>query len=262
MTKRTRRAIPDFLEQLQPDYPANPYVYDDKSTRSLYFSCIAVQSSMRLSDPFELELGYTQTMMGFLLFNAEPKHILIVGLGGGSLSKYCYHQFPQARITTVEINSEVIALRDEFMIPCDDERFQIVHADASDYLATNDIQADIILLDGYDAAGLPECLSSDAFYSDCRRALSKYGVLVANLWGSNLDRLVYLKRLRGTFNTQVWCSKAFDSSNWIAFIVKRTNFFAHCHKLMSKAHTLDERYRLNLSWVAENLCQHPDQYLD
>jgi spermidine synthase len=254
MSKRTLRILHGLLEQLRPGYQTKPYVYEDKTSRALHFSCIAVQSSMRLSDPFELELGYTQTMMGFLLFNAEPRHILIVGLGGGSLSKYCYHQFQNARITTVEINLDVIALRDEFLIPRDDERFQVVHADASDYMATNDIQADIILLDGYDATGLPDCLCSESFYADCWRTLDEHGVLVTNLWSSDLRYGVYLNRLRGTFNSQIWCSKAHDSCNQIAFAIKSADYYPHRHKLMSKAHTLDERYRLNLSWVVKNLC--------
>jgi spermidine synthase len=217
---------------------------------------------MRLSDPFELALGYTQTMMGFMLFNAEPKHILLVGLGGGSLSKYCYRQFPQAHITTVEINPEVIALREAFLVPRDDERFQVVHADAADYLASNDKQADIILLDGYDADGLPECLCSESFYADCWRALGEHGVLVANLWSSDLRHQVYLNRLRGTFNNRVWCSKAYDSSNKIAFAIKNERFFVRCNKLISQAHTLDKRLGLNMSWLVKNICQHPDQYLD
>lgn len=138
-------------------------VHEEAGVRSLYFSAGKVQSSMRTSDPIELVLGYTMTMMGFLLFMDEPKNILIVGLGGGSLSKYCYRQFSQARITTLEINREVIGLRDCFLVPHDDERFQVVHADAADYLERSDIQADIILLDGFAADGLPEGLSSESF---------------------------------------------------------------------------------------------------
>jgi spermidine synthase len=244
---------PDNLEQWLQGNQDKPLVYEDEGVRSLHFCCLAVQSSMRLSDPFELDLSYTQTMMGFLVFIDEPKHILIVGLGGGSLSKYCYRQFPQARITTLEINPEVIALRNVFLIPPDDERFKVVRTDAADYLANNDIQADIILLDGFDAEGLPDCLSSESFYTNCWRTLGPHGVLVANFLNSDARRRDYLNRLRGVFNNLVWSSKAFDGTNLIAFAVKGESYSPHWPSLVMKAHVLADRYRLNLPWVVKNM---------
>ena len=252
MTKRILPAIRDFV-QILVDGWGKPSVSEDGGVRSLQFSNGAVQSSMRVSAPFELDLSYTRTMMGFLLFNAEPQHILLVGLGGGSLSKYCFRQFPQARITTLEINQDVIALRDEFLVPPDDERFQIVHVDASEYLARRDVHADIILLDGYDAEGLPSCLCMESFYSNCWQALSAQGVLVANLWGGELNRGVYLNRLRGIFDGRVWWAKPRESSNLIVFAVKNEHFYPQWSRLMSKAQTLDKRYRLDLLWVVNNM---------
>ena len=45
-----------------------PFVSETLGSKSLYFSCSAVQSSMNLMQPDALVLEYTQTMMGFLLF--------------------------------------------------------------------------------------------------------------------------------------------------------------------------------------------------
>jgi spermidine synthase len=213
---------------------------------------------MRLSDPFELDLSYTRAMMGFLLFRPEPRHILVVGLGGGSLPKYCYREFPGARITTVEINPEVIALRDEFLIPPDDERFRIVQADAGQALARDDLQADVILLDGYDAAGLPEGLCSESFYADCWKALGARGVLVANLWGGEPNRAVYLDRLNGIFDGRVWWSRPRDSSSLIVFAVKDTHYAPQWSRLMKTAQRLDARYRLDLTQVVSDLRERPD----
>jgi spermidine synthase len=244
--------------QILVDGWGKPSVCDEDGVRSLHFSGGAVQSSMRVSAPYELDLSYTRTMMGFLLFNAEPQHILLVGLGGGSLSKYCYRQFPQARITTLEINPDVIALRDDFLVPPEDERFQVVQADASDYLARSDVLADVILLDGYDAEGLPHCLCTESFYANCWRALTAQGVLVANLWGGEPDRGVYLNRLRAIFDGRVWWSKPSDSSNLIVFAVKDMLFYPQWSRLMWKAQTLGKRYRLDLTWVVNNMRRRED----
>jgi spermidine synthase len=257
MTKHTLPALRDLIEILV-DSQVAPGVHDEDGVRCLRFNEGVVQSSMRISEPFELDLSYTQTMMGFLLFNAEPRHILLVGLGGGSLSKYCHRQFPQARITTLEINPDVIALRDKFLIPPDDERFQVIQADASEYLARSDVQADILLLDGYDAAGLPHCLCSESFYSNCWQALTAHGVLVANLWNGEPNRAVYLDRLNGIFDGRVWWSRPNDSNSLIVFAVKSAHYYPQWSRLMSAAQTLGARYRLDLARVVNDMRERPD----
>ena len=257
MAKNTFPAL-RRLVKIVVDRPVTPRVEDEDDTRSLRFNDGVVQSTMRRSEPFALDLSYTRAMMGFLLFNPEPRHILIVGLGGGSLSKYGYRTFPRARVTTLEINPEVIALRDHFMIPPDDERFRIVQADGAEYLAREEIEADVILLDGYDAAGLPEGLSSESFYAHCHRALGAEGVLVVNLWGGEPNRALYIERLNGIFNGRVWWSKPRDSSGLIVYAVKNENFYPQWSQLLSQARALDARYRLDLVSVVNDMRARPE----
>lgn len=249
---RKLSAIRDFLHLLVDGW-GKPRICDEDGIRSLHFGGGAVQSAMQVSEPNALNLSYTRTMMGFLLFNTEPRHILLVGLGGGSLSKYCYQELPQARITTLEINPDVIALRDEFRIPPNNERFQVVHADACTYLSRNDLQADVILLDGYDASGLPECLCTEAFYSNCSQVLGAQGVLVLNLWGGESQRQPHLERLRVVFNGRVWWSKPPESSSLIVFAVKDEHFYPQWSCMLSKAQSLDQRYRLDLPRLVTSL---------
>ena len=47
----------------------------------------AIQSAMRMDDPFALELDYTRCMMAFLLFHPQPRRALMIGLGGGSIAR-------------------------------------------------------------------------------------------------------------------------------------------------------------------------------
>jgi spermidine synthase len=94
-----------------------PFVIDDGSTRTLHFSLSLIQSTMSLKEPFALELDYTQAMMSFMLFLARPQRIFMLGLGGGSLAKFCWRHVGSARITVVEIDPDVIAFRDEFELP-------------------------------------------------------------------------------------------------------------------------------------------------
>jgi len=235
-----------------------PRVHDEDDMRCLRFSNGVMQSAMRLADPYALDLGYTRAMMGFLLLNPAPHHVLVVGLGGGSLPKFCHRELPDTCITALEINPDVIALRDRFLIPPDDARFRVIQADAGEYLARNEVEADVILLDGYDDDGLPEGLCSTAFYSHCRRALGTGGVLVANLWGGEPNRAVYLGRLREVFEDRVWWCRPHESSSLVVLAVADPEFSPHWTKLSEAALSLDRRYRLDLLPMVNDWRRRPD----
>ena len=59
------------------------YISEKFGVRTLHIGSDTVQSSMRLSKPNDLEVSYTRSMMGFLLFNPQPRSVLMIGLGGG-----------------------------------------------------------------------------------------------------------------------------------------------------------------------------------
>jgi spermidine synthase len=91
-----------------PDAP--PFVLDDGDFLPLHFTMSYVQSRMKVKAPFALALDYTRRVMTFLLFQPDPLNMEIVGLGGGSLTKFCYHELPHTKLTTIEINREVISM--------------------------------------------------------------------------------------------------------------------------------------------------------
>lgn len=256
----TERRKPGLLERyrMRTSAPVTPRIHDDGDSRCLRFNDGVLQSAMQRSDPAALVLAYTRAMMGFLLFRPEPRRVLIIGLGGGSLSKFCYHALPEARITSVEIDPAVIALREEFGIPPDNERFQVVQADGSDYLQRDDVAADVILLDGYDAHGLPASLSSMNFYTRCRQVLGSAGVLAVNLWGGEPNRAVYLDRLRAVFDDRVWWCRPPESSSLIVFAVSNEPLTPHWSTLRLQARALDARLDLELASLIDDLAQRPD----
>jgi hypothetical protein len=60
-------------------------VSESEGVRSLHLGSSTVQSSMRLSTPYDLELTYTRGIMMFLLFAPDVRKVLAIGLGGGSI---------------------------------------------------------------------------------------------------------------------------------------------------------------------------------
>jgi spermidine synthase len=232
-----------------------PVVQEGLRTRSLHFDAFGIQSSMRRSDPLELHLSYTRAMMSFQLFRPDPKDILIVGLGGGSLSKYCFHKFASARVTTVEIDERVIALRERFVIPPDSERFRIVHADAAEYFQDKVGIADVILLDGYDAFGLPAGLSSQSFYDCCHAALRDQGVLVANLLNSDPQLPTCLERIRRACDGKLFRTMARREGNTIAIGIKQA-IAPGWRDLYARAEAITESTGLDLYRYVKKMERH------
>ena len=56
-------------------------VIDSRGARTLHFPGSDIQSRMQLDDPHALDLDYTRTMMGFLLFVPDPRRICAEHIG-------------------------------------------------------------------------------------------------------------------------------------------------------------------------------------
>ncbi|WP_144155304.1 fused MFS/spermidine synthase [Paraburkholderia sp. BCC1885] len=231
-----------------------PLVIQNEQVVSLYFDARGVQSTMLRRDPCALALGYTRTMMGFLLFRPSPRRISMIGLGGGSLAKYCYRHLPDTTITAVEINPEVIALRDQFHVPRDDERFRVVCADGAQYVTVPDHRPDVLLVDGFNAEGLPPELGSQTFYEACRRRLSDDGVLVVNLVTDEPDFHRYLRLLRDVFAGAVTLAPSEGSDhNITVFAWKGTDGLPSFAVMLDRARALAPRHTVNLHATATRI---------
>ncbi len=246
-------ALPSCFEDALTKSGGRPFAFSHDDMRTLHFDERFIQSAMRISDPVNLLLSYTRAMMGFLLFNPAPRHILMIGLGGGSLAKYCFQNVPGARITVLELDGDIIALRDEFLIPKDDERFRVIHTDALAYLATTSEKADVILHDGFDADGLAPSLSTEAFYRLCFAALEPDGTLVSNVWGDAGDLACVMRRLYAVFDSRLWWSAASGGFNRIVFSAKSANDEAFRTTLQKRVMQFDLRDKLAFGTLVDRL---------
>ncbi|MBS0418711.1 MAG: spermidine synthase-like protein [Proteobacteria bacterium] len=192
----------ELLQQLIDGSYLKPFIEDCGPLRYLHFDLDNVQSVMRLDDPYALCLAYTRKMMAFLLFNSAPRRILQLGLGGGSLAKFCYKHLPDATLTVVEIDRDVLALRDEFQVPADDERFRVVEGNGAEYISQAGPRDDVVIVDACDRDGLSPTLLASELYSNLRRRLTLNGVLVVNICGDEDEVESHMARMRGVFGQQ------------------------------------------------------------
>lgn len=216
--------MPDTEE---PSRHVRPFVHEGESFRSLHFSIREIQSRMSLEDPCALDLEYSRTMMGFLLFKPEPRHIGMIGLGGGSLAKFCHRYLPGARVEVAEINPHVLALRDEFRIPPDDERLSVRLGDGAAFVRDAQSACDVLMVDGFDYDGQPSALSSQAFYDDCVDHLQPDGILVVNLFNHHPQYGLFVDRIRRSFADEVLVVEGADYGNSIVFAFKEPRVPLH-----------------------------------
>lgn len=258
MSVKHRRAARDSLEQLWEELqPAQtkPYVSQRGAILSLHFNENSTQSEMNLDAPDELVLAYTRAMMSFLLLLPTPQRIAMIGLGGGSLAKYCYRYLPHSDITVVEIDAEVIALRDDFLIPPDDARLRILLGDGAAWVRDTELRPQVLVVDGFDAQGLPAPLSTQAFYDACHAALAEQGVLVVNLWSGYPNYDEYVARIRNSFDDCVLIVDAEDRVNKIVLAVKDAAFPPSSATLRHHAKLLAQRHSLNFQAKVNRLIQ-------
>src|SRR5574340_1403025 len=237
-----RRAVDDGLE-----------VTEERGVRTLHLGSQAIQSAMRVTRPWDLELAYTRAMRGFLMFRPVPQEVLMIGLGGGSLAKFIRRQRPQTHITAVEIDPRgIAAARSHFELPGNDARLNVIEGDGALYVRQHPASADIILLDGFDAGNQVEALATQTFYAACQRALRPGGVLVVNLWGHDGQFAEYFARLTRAFDGEVGWISVQNKTNVVVFALAETGAPGRLEAARPGLADLSKRYVLDFRGFARD----------
>lgn len=241
---------PTLVNRLLGGRYEKPYVVDDGYLRSLHFSFAFVQSAMRVSKPNSLELPYTRKMMSFLLFQPHPKSILMLGLGGGSLAKFCYQHLTETKITVIEINPHVLAFRNEFKIPENSERFQVMLGDAAEYVASCHSKYDVIATDAFDRCGFASSVCNREFYENLRRLLADNGLIVSNMAGLREEKMAHLKMLSDIFGERTLAVPVGRDDNHVALAFNQPDFEPCWQTVHGRAKSLSKSIGLDFDKFA------------
>jgi spermidine synthase len=245
-------AVADELQNqlLDETYP-KPYVIDDGEQRYLHFNGRLIQSAMRLSAPNDLVLRYTQKMMSFLLFRPKPQHLLLIGLGGGSLVKFCRSRLPTTPMTVLENNPDVIAWREAFFVPPDNPHLSICEADGAEYLEQTDSAIDVLLVDAFDNDGFAPTLANQAFVELAYSKLSGSGILVVNLAGDEQTYQALVKMAMNVFDDRVIVFPVREDDNYVLLAFKDPLFVPNWQRLPLRARELESKYGLDFPHFLE-----------
>jgi spermidine synthase len=218
-------------------------VSDSRGVRSLHVGGEAIQSAMRIAEPFALALDYTRCMMGFLLFHTEPRQALMIGLGGGSLAKFFHRRLRSTRTRAIELDARIVeAARAHFFLPSNDARLQVEIGDGAQALAPE--CCDLLVVDAYHDEQHVSKLASQEFYDAAFLALREPAAMVVNYMDDDPKFDQYLQRLERAFGGAVLTMQALYDPNVIAFAFKGLPRQVRWHELARRAALLESRLEL------------------
>jgi spermidine synthase len=139
------------------------------------------ESVSNLLDPDDLPLRYAQVMTIAAIYPETARKILMLGLGGGSISTYLGRFMPEAAITTVEIDPGVITAAKTYFGLRETERMRYRAGDGRVFLSRNDELYDLILLDAYRGGYVPFHLLTREFYTLVKQRLTPGGAAAFNI---------------------------------------------------------------------------------
>lgn len=146
------------------------------------------QSCMYKSQPNKLVFNYTKMTFASLLMIDNPKKVLIIGLGGGTLSNVIHELYPDAAIENVEIDPAVITVARDYFDFIETDKVTSKVQDGRIFIkraALKKEQYDWIILDAFNGDYIPEHLLTKEFFEEVKSVLTPGGIVAANTFSSS-----------------------------------------------------------------------------
>jgi len=139
------------------------------------------QSGIELADGYTSVIRYPDYLHLALAANPDAKNVLVLGLGGGAVTKRMWHDYPEMTIDSVEIDPVVVDVAEKYFGLPEDERLDTSVMDARRYVQDTDETYDIIIIDAYYSDSLPFHLTTEEFFREVKSRLKPGGVIAYNV---------------------------------------------------------------------------------
>lgn len=146
---------------------------------------------------------------------AKPR-VLMIGLGGGTISRQITAFYKDASIDAVEIDRCVAELASKHFDMGD---ANVIVADGAEFVKRAGSHYDLIILDAFEGSKVPEAFVNREFFEDAYKILSEDGMLAINSMDSinaaailpSRFNVCSLRSFPASGNTITICSKARDA---------------------------------------------------
>jgi spermidine synthase len=141
------------------------------------------ESILNLSDRSELPVPYTRALTVAVAYPDELRHVLMLGVGGGTTLNYLSAYLSDAKLLGVELDSKVLEFtRNDFALSSN-TKLEFVESDGRMFLLRTKSKFDMIILDAYRGGYVPSHMLTREFYKLLRTRLTPSGVASINLHG-------------------------------------------------------------------------------
>ncbi len=230
---------------------------------SLHFGSLPKQSTMCLNAPDILQLPYIRAMTTWVLFKETLNdEALLVGLGGGSLTRHLLQNFPHCHLKVVEYRRDVVNIaRSHFDLPID-PRLKIIVDDGARYIRqrsdSHSEHYSLIFIDAFDESGMAESICNEAFFDACKSILKTDGMMIINLWGGTNNPqfqqvAIWLGRI---FDWKILFLPVADRGNIIGLAFNYQNPIFSLKNLRQRATTLEQLYQIEFPVFLKDLVKH------
>ena len=162
-------------------------VSEDSERRCIRFSpqSSTMQSCFSFKNPDHIMFECNRMILGALYLRPNPRRILMIGLGGGTLASAFSRILPGAEIDVVEIDPAIIHIAKEYFNFRPTSRVHTHIEDGRVYVkraAARGEKYDLVILDAFDDIYIPTHMMTREFLNEVGQVMTADGVLAANTY--------------------------------------------------------------------------------
>ena len=169
----------------------NMYVTENGDERCLMFRArrgAGRESCMYLSNPDKFVFEYASMMLSAQYLKPNPRSILIIGQGGGTLPSALQELLPNTKIDVVELDAAVDRVARRYFGFKVTPNTRVFIEDGRVFvkrMGRQKAQYDIVMLDAFESDYIPEHMLTQEFLREVRAIMAPGGVLAANTWSTS-----------------------------------------------------------------------------
>ncbi len=188
-------------------------VTEEHGIRYLQFRRVGTEyeeSALCVADPLKLEMAYYGYMMAAIAHHPDPRRVLFVGLGGGTLPMAIAHYFPKTHIDNVELDPEVAFAAKKYFGFKEGPRMKLYIRDARVQIRKfirEKKTYDLILLDAFRGGYIPYHLTTREFMEQLKAILAEDGIVVSNLRPGFESYHYHRRTMAAVFRNQWSCGE-------------------------------------------------------
>ena len=141
------------------------------------------QTCMNVKHPGKIVFPYVRMTFAGLMANPDPKNMLMIGLGGGTIASVLMEIYPDLKMDLVEVDEAVVKVAHEFFDFKATGNANVLTLDGRVFARralVDNQKYDLIILDAYNGDYIPEHLMTREFLTDVKALLTDNGIVVAN----------------------------------------------------------------------------------